>query len=167
MADASIPVDDTPVQNIPIDELVPHADTMSLLDGLNAVGDDHVEAALTVRADGLFDDGNGQVPAWLGMEYMAQTVAAWAGFHGRRAGNGIKIGFLLGTRQFRSSIAQLSVGTALTVRARKLLQDDHGMAAFECRIDGIDGATGRAIEQTASLNVFQPDDPHAILTGEL
>jgi hypothetical protein len=41
------------------------------------------------------------------------------------------------------------------------------MAAFECRIEGVDCVSGRTIEQSASLNVFQPDDPHAILTGEI
>ncbi|MFT3929558.1 MAG: hypothetical protein QM709_04580 [Spongiibacteraceae bacterium] len=156
---------------IPVAELVPHKDSMLLLDVVRYVDADRVEAEVVVRDDGLFDDGRGGVPAWLGMEYMAQTIAAYAGTHGRQAGEGAKIGFLLGTRSFKSNVEQLPFGTRLTISAEKLLQDENGMAAFQCKVTGMREVNGAhsgnqlTIAQEAVLNVFQPDDPEKILLG--
>lgn len=155
------------VRDIPVAELVPHKDTMLLIDKVIYVDADHVEAEVQVRNDGLFDDNHGGVPAWLGMEYMAQSIAAYAGAHGRAGGQGAKIGFLLGTRSFRSNVSQLPFGTQLKISAEKLLQDENGMAAFQCAVSGTHPHNQSIITQEAVLNVFQPDDPEKILAGEL
>jgi predicted hotdog family 3-hydroxylacyl-ACP dehydratase len=130
-----------------IAELIPHTGPMILLDRVIAFDEDSLSAELVVRS-GLFGDDR-TVPAWVGIEYMAQTIGAYAGMKARLAGEPIRLGFLLGTRRYSGNAAEFKVGTALTVHVEKIMQDDR-LGAFECRIMG-DG-----IEISANLNVYQP-----------
>lgn len=131
----------------PIAELIPHTGPMILLDRVTAFDEDSLSAELVVRA-GLFGDDKA-VPAWAGIEYMAQTIAAYAGMKARLAGEPIRLGYLLGTRRYSGNVAEFKVGTLLTVRVDKIMQDEK-LGAFECRI------AGEGIEISANLNVYQP-----------
>lgn len=144
-----------------IAELVPHQPPMLLLDELAHCSADSVVCRLAVRADGLFDR-DGLVPAWLGIEYMAQAVAVFSGVEHWRAGEPTRIGFLLGTRRFHSNVSSLRVGQVLEVSAHRVIQGDNGMAAFECRL------SGEGVEQTARLSVYEPAPAavRAMLDGE-
>lgn len=134
--------------NIDVAELIPHSGKMVWLDSIISCDNHSLSAELIVRDDGL--PGNDKtVPAWVGIEYMAQAVAAYAGVMAKRAGEPIKLGFLLGTRRYSSNVAEFSVGSTLTVRVEKILQDNN-LGAFECRIQGVD------VEASAILNVYQP-----------
>jgi predicted hotdog family 3-hydroxylacyl-ACP dehydratase len=130
-----------------IAELIPHTGSMILLDRVIAFDDNSLSAELVVR-NGLFGDGR-TVPSWVGIEYMAQTIGAYAGMKARLAGEPIRLGFLLGTRRYSGNAAEFKVGTALTVHVEKIMQDDR-LGAFECRI------LGEGIEISANLNVYQP-----------
>jgi predicted hotdog family 3-hydroxylacyl-ACP dehydratase len=130
-----------------IAELIPHTGPMILLDRVIAFDDNSLSAELVVRS-GLFGDDK-TVPAWVGIEYMAQTIGAYAGMKARLAGEPIRLGFLLGTRRYNGNVAEFKVDTALTVRVDKIMQDDR-LGAFECRI------LGEGIEIGANLNVYQP-----------
>ena len=55
------------------------------------------------------------VPAWAGVEYMAQTIAAHAGVEARARGEPPAIGFLLGTRAYSTSVEKFPNGSKLTV----------------------------------------------------
>jgi predicted hotdog family 3-hydroxylacyl-ACP dehydratase len=133
---------------IDVAAVIPHSGKMVLLDRIVECDDNSLSAAVVVRDDGLL--GNDKtVPAWAGIEYMAQAVAAYAGVMAKRAGEPIKPGFLLGTRRYNSNIAEFKVGSTLMVRVEKIIQNDN-MGAFECRIQGVD------VEVRANLNVYQP-----------
>ncbi len=146
---------------IEIAQLLPHAAPMVLLDQLLAADATTITCALAVRADGLFDS-DGSVPAYLGVEYMAQAVAAFSGLEQRRLGQPARVGFLLGTRRFETSVASLAVGTQLQVRAEKLIRGSNGMASFACTV------SGAGVAQSATLSVFEPGDDavRAMLEGE-
>ena len=131
------------------EDLVPHSGDMSLLDTVNAVGEETLSATLRVRDDGIFAR-DGRVPAYVGIEYMAQAVAAFSGYHAKQRGEEVRLGFLLGTRKFDSNIDSYQCGDKLTVEIERLLQAENGMATFECRVHGA-GAV-----QSARLNVYQP-----------
>jgi ApeP dehydratase len=62
----------------PIADLVPHKGPMCLLDRLIEVEEERLVAEVMVSDSSLFSRG-GTVGAWVGIEYMAQAVAAWAG----------------------------------------------------------------------------------------
>jgi predicted hotdog family 3-hydroxylacyl-ACP dehydratase len=134
---------------IDVADLIPHTGDMVLLDRIIDYDDQNLTAELTVRGDGLLGGDDRTVPAWVGIEYMAQTVAAYVGIKAKQANEPIRLGFLLGTRRYNSNIAAFKVGARLTIRVEKIMQDD-GLGVFDCRIQG-DG-----VEVTANLNVYQP-----------
>ena len=101
----------------PIAELLPHAGDMILLDGVERFDDDNVETVLQVRADGLLNTADGSLPAWVGVEIMAQSVAAFAGCHARQADQPVELGFLLGTRSYQCNVEAFPAGADLRVRA--------------------------------------------------
>ena len=131
-----------------VESLMPHAGKMVLLDRVVAFDEERMVTEVTVRDDGLFGDEN-SVPAWLGIEYMAQTVAAHDGIKRRVSGKPIQLGFLLGTRRYCSNVDHFVVGSRLTITVTRLVEDQ-GLSVFDCTI------TGDAIKVSAKLNVYQP-----------
>jgi predicted hotdog family 3-hydroxylacyl-ACP dehydratase len=142
----------------PMAELLPHSGQMILLDELIRFGAEDVETRLTVRPGGLFSLPDGSLPAWVGVELMAQTVAAFAGCQARQAGEPVKLGFLLGTRSFTCNVERFPVGSELQISARCSLRDDNGMGVFECHLSGPN------IQAEARLNVFCPPQIDSYLT---
>ncbi len=144
-----------------LDVLLPHAGPMVLLDEVLAVGDETVRALATVRRDGLFAGPHeAGLPAWVGMEYLAQAIAAWSGFHERALGRPVHPGFLVGARAFHSSIGTLPYGVVLTVEAERLMEDGEGIGVFDGRV------TGAGVEQTVRLKVYLPEDPDRYWAGQ-
>jgi predicted hotdog family 3-hydroxylacyl-ACP dehydratase len=136
------------VDILEVSELIPHSGSMVLLDRIIDCDEQGLTAELAVRGDGLLCDGP-TVPAWAGIEYMAQTIAAYVGVKSKQANEPIRLGFLLGTRFYNSNVAAFEVGATLTVRVEKIMQDD-GLGVFECRI------LGEGVDIAANLNVYQP-----------
>ena len=145
----------------PIAELIPHAADMILLDQVLRFGDEDIETQLTVRPGGLFNQAVGSLPAWVGIELMAQSVAAYAGCHARLLGQPVELGFLLGTRNFQCNVERFPVGAELQIHATRSLQDDNGMGVFECHL------RGPGIHAEARLNVFRPPQVASYLQEEL
>lgn len=136
----------------PIHELLPHAGEMILLDHVVAFDHESLQASVTIAAKGLFNQADGSLPAWVGIEIMAQGIAAFAGCHARQAGNPAPLGFLLGSRQYQCSHPAIPAGTPLSLEVKQSLRDDNGMGVFECRL------SNAIYCLEARLNVFQP--PH-------
>ena len=136
----------------PIAEVVPHRDAMCLLDEMTRLESHGIACTMIVRKGGLFNDSEGALPAWTGVELMAQAIAAWAGAQARNEQRPVRLGFLLGTRQYQSNVDAFPVGTVLRVEANQTFHDDNGMGSFACRISAPD------IEATAQLSVFSPPD---------
>ena len=140
-----------------VDDLVPHRGDMSWLDTVVSANQDEVVAEATVRPDSFFVR-DGALPIWVGVEFMAQAVAAWAGHRGRQHGRVARIGFLLGTRRFDAHRQALRVGDRLRIEARCELMGDNGLGMFACRIL----VDGELVAQ-ANLSVFEPPDEAAFL----
>ncbi|WP_371874836.1 ApeP family dehydratase [Pseudoduganella albidiflava] len=143
----------------PVADILPHSGQMVLLDRVVSVGDDDLCAEVVIRPDSMFCDGTA-VGAWVGIEYMAQAIAAHAGWLARRRGDAVKVGFLLGSRKYEAGVPAFDVGSVLHVHAHRALQGDNGLGAFECRID----AGGNTVA-TATVTVFQPDNVNEFLSG--
>ncbi|GGI54294.1 ApeP family dehydratase [Oxalicibacterium solurbis] len=142
--------------------LVPHAGRMVLLDRLVSVGEESLCAEIVIGERTVFCDGQG-VGAWIGVEYMAQAVAAFAGYEARLKGSMVKVGFFLGTRSYESDCHNFTVGSRLHVFVQRALQGENGLGAFECRIE--DAEAGRGVLAKATITVFQPDDVQEFLQG--
>jgi predicted hotdog family 3-hydroxylacyl-ACP dehydratase len=117
----------------PIADLLPHRAPMILLDRVLLFCPAFLEAEVCVRSDSLFVK-DGVVPAWVGVEYMAQTCACFAGMEARTRGESPRVGFLLGTRAYRTMVAGFEVGSLLRVRACPVHREDGGLSVVECQI---------------------------------
>jgi predicted hotdog family 3-hydroxylacyl-ACP dehydratase len=144
----------------PVPELTRHAPPMLLVDRILAVEDRRVRAEYTVAGDGLFFQPGRGLPAYVGLEIMAQTVSAWDGLRRRAAGREPQLGFLLGCRSYACTVDWFAAGEQLLIEAASLL-DEGEMRSFDCRIEA---ATGRTLA-SAVMNVYRPDDPEAFLRG--
>ena len=137
-------------------ELVPHSGKMSLLDNIVEYGDNWLCAEVCITVDSMFADENG-VPAWIGLEYMAQAVAAYSGLQERLKGGQPKLGFLLGARKYLCSTDYFVIDTKLIVTVQLEMEAANGLNVFQCILQG------EGVEATANINVFQPDDPDEFL----
>lgn len=134
----------------PVAVLLPHAGDMILIDEVVEFDEEQIRTRINVRPGGLFNRADGSLPAWVGIELMAQSVAAYAGCQAREKGEPVELGFLLGTRKFECNVEYFPAGSELIIHARCSLQDDSGMGVFECHLSG----TG--IQASARLNVYRP-----------
>lgn len=103
----------------------------------------------------FYKPGNG-VPSWAGAEYMAQTIALFAGVRARKSNTEIKIGLFVGSRRYEAMKEYFSLGQLLRIRVDQVWEDEQ-MAVFDCSIDG----NQRLAE--AQLNVFRPVDPQRFI----
>lgn len=143
-----------------IEELVPHSGNMSLLDRVVCCDEESLTAEMTVREDNIFFQHDG-IPSSVGIELMAQAIAAFAGAKARQNGKPVEIGFLVGTRKYESNQSIFPLGSTLKVQVFQELQADNGLGVFRCEIDS-DTATANA-----NINVFQPENVQEFLNNEL
>ncbi|WP_019939636.1 hotdog family protein [Bordetella sp. FB-8] len=147
---------------MPAAELLPHSGDIVLLDEILSCCEDALTASVSVKPSlvrpslvrpSLFSQADGSLPPWIGLEILAQAVAAWAGWQALVTGKPVRLGFLLGTRQYECHVDAFPPGAVLTVQVERTLQDEAGMGIFQGSIqEGV-----RQIAQ-ARLNVYQPDD---------
>lgn len=114
-----------------------------------------------IDPDHLFLGENG-VPAYLGMELMAQTLAAMNGYKALEKGRDPDVGFLLGTPKFKTNCAFFKLGQVLRIEVCLVWGDDE-LRQFECEIK--DAHTGEIL-QTATINAFVPNDLDSYLKKE-
>ncbi len=135
----------------PVAALLPHEPPMILIDEVVSYDDDALVAAVTITEASLFLTREG-VPGHIGIEYMAQACGAYAGVHARDSGDPVRIGLLLGTRDYRVLAPRFRRGERLLVAVTMVFRDEP-VAAFACSIT-IDGK----IVADAQLKVYYGDD---------
>jgi predicted hotdog family 3-hydroxylacyl-ACP dehydratase len=143
-----------------IEDFIPHRATMRLVDRLVEADDEHAVVEAEVPHDGLFVH-DGQMPAYIVIEQMAQSISAWAGARARAAARPVPLGFLLGTRRMELQRASLQAGARLTMRVQCELLAANGLGMFDCEVH----CEGELVAQ-ARLSVFEPADAQAFLNGE-
>ncbi len=143
-----------------IETVIAHRGALLLVERVLEYDEDRIAVAVQVGFDGPFH-GDGGVPAPVGIEYMAQAVACWAGCMARRRGLPPPLGFLLGTRRYTCNVPLFASGTRLRVEARREIMGENGLGMFACRI--LDGRDELA---RANVAVFEPADARAFLDHE-
>jgi len=144
----------------PIEALLPHARPMILLDRVSAFDAAFLEAELTVRPDmPFFEQGKG-VGAHIALEWMAQACAAYVGLEALLANEQVRIGFLVGTRNFSAKREWFAVAETLRVRADLVFRDGE-TGVFDCAVHR------DALEVVrAQLTLHQPRDIGAVLASQ-
>jgi predicted hotdog family 3-hydroxylacyl-ACP dehydratase len=142
----------------PLEELLPHSGQMILIDDAIDTGDGWVEAGVRIAEDCLFYEPGAGIPSWIGIEYMAQTVALFSGIQAKRANQKVRVGFLLGTRRYEAATGYFELGSYLRIFVQEQWNDGK-MAIFDCHIEE------ECRVASARLSVFQPPDLAEFLNG--
>jgi predicted hotdog family 3-hydroxylacyl-ACP dehydratase len=146
---------------IPVEELVPHSPPMVLLDRILQYDDILLTAGITISATSMFyESAIDGVPAWIGIEYMAQAISAFSGLRARERNIPVKLGLLLGSRKILLHEKVLRCGELYTVSVRQLVWDPSGLANFEGQI-----FLGSQLCVEARINVFESDNIKTMITG--
>ena len=140
---------------------LPHREPMIFIDRIVLVQADYLESEVTIRSDSLFLRG-GVVPAWVGVEYMAQTCAASAGFEAHERGEPARVGFLLATRNYQAKVAGFELGSTLRVRVTLIHREPGGLSMVEGKIRS---AHSDAQLVEATLTVYEVADLTQFLNG--
>lgn len=144
----------------PIEELLLQRQDMLLLDEIIDHGADYVKAGVRLRKDHPLADGADHMPAFVGLELMAQAVSAFSALELRQRNQPPRIGLLLGAREYQSWVPHFPFETPLQVRATLALRDDTGLAVFNCTIRG----AGQVLAQ-AQVKGYMPQDIDEFLDG--
>jgi len=134
-----------------IRDLIPHDHPMVLLDRIESCRVRGLTASVVIREDSLFAESAG-VPSWVGLEYLGQAIAAYAGVCARRDDQPVRIGFLVSTRRYEPGCSHFPLGAKLMVAVDAVTDNDTGLQVFAGSIS----APGLAV--SANLNVYMPDD---------
>ncbi|MDG3087541.1 hotdog family protein [Vibrio hannami] len=136
-----------------VKDLLPHEASMAFIDRLIDVDETSVHCQVDVSESNLFfDKETNGIPAYVGIEFMAQTIAAWSGYHAWRVQNPPPVGFLLGSRRYNTDVSAFESGSLLDVYAEQVMEDN-GMAVFTGRIEH----DGKSVAQ-CQLNVYVPSE---------
>jgi predicted hotdog family 3-hydroxylacyl-ACP dehydratase len=123
----------------PVAEVLPHAGAMVLLSRIVRHADDQTVCAVDVSPASAFHVPGHGVPAWVGVEYMAQCIAAHGGLRARATREPVPVGVLLGSRAIEFHVDGFATGRRLHVDARRVWGRSE-LFAFACAVT--DAATG-------------------------
>lgn len=141
--------------------LVPHEGQALLLESIDAVRPDGLDASLRVGSRSLFMQSDGALPSWIGPEIMAQAISAFATWR-RGPPYRAKPGLLLGLRRYQAEVSGFEPGARLTVTVRESTRDDSGIAVF----DSVLSINGAAVAD-GMLTVIEPEDVLETLAEQL
>lgn len=142
-----------------VSALLPHGPQALCLDELALyVPGERAAARLRVRPGHLlYDEALEGIPAWAGIEIMAQALGVYVGMDAREAGRGPRVGYLIGVRRFHASRPLIESGRDVLVEAECRYSEPYGLGRFDCRILDGDEELVRA-----SLTVWRPPPEEAL-----
>lgn len=141
-----------------MEELIAHRGNMLLIERVLEANEAGIKVAATVEPHAWYADADGTMPAWIGIELMAQTIGAFVGLNALTQGLPPKQGMLLGARSLTARLPGFPAGARLVVTATEVFQEANGLAAFDTAIE-LDGET----VMEATLKVFEPADFKSLL----
>lgn len=141
-----------------LEKILPHNHPMILIDDIVEMNIDekNLVAEVIINEDKLFFDKtlNG-VPYLTGIEFMAQTIGCYAYFRAQRTEP--KLGFLLGTRSYKSNIEKFENGRTYSIKVSEIYGDSE-LVSFDCLIYNEDEECARAV-----INAYQPENAEEYL----
>lgn len=137
------------LENIEMTRLIPHREPLILLDKVISSDAEGIECQVEITPKSFLCE-DGRVPAYAGMEYIAQSIAAFSGVTNLDSGKDPEIGFLLGVRKFQSTIPYFKLGDVLTVKSNVVFFEG-SLGSFSGSIE-VEGKT----VITTNLSTFRP-----------
>ena len=149
------------LQALKLEQILVHRPPMILISRVAAYSEKSLRAEVDISEASMFYDLKRQgVPSWVGLEYMAQSIAAFAGIENYLQGEKIKIGFLLGSRKYISHEQIYATGSTVQVDVTPLYREEDGLGQFECKLYCND-----VLANEANINIFCPPNPNEFLRG--
>ncbi|PMP14050.1 3-hydroxydecanoyl-ACP dehydratase [Vibrio breoganii] len=137
----------------PVEQLLPHDKPMIFIDHALEILEDSICCSVVISPENPFYSAESQsVPAYVGIEFMAQSIAAWSGYHAKLNNLEPPIGFLLGSRRYSIEATKFPLGQELVIKCQKIIEDK-GMAVFSGCIE-----VEKEVVASCHLNVFVPSD---------
>jgi predicted hotdog family 3-hydroxylacyl-ACP dehydratase len=138
-----------------IDKLIPHRPPMMLID--EVVGEVEEGLIVIARPDSRawYAREDGSMPAWIGIELMAQAISAWAGLQEYKAGMPPRKGFLIGTREYTSKSSSFAAGKPLFIEVHRVFSDPQGLAAFNCLIRDDTTMLAEAVVKVINVDSYE------------
>jgi predicted hotdog family 3-hydroxylacyl-ACP dehydratase len=102
----------------PLSELVPHAAPMSLLERVLEHDASRTVCSLRTEDSRVLAEASGNVPSWVGLEYMAQCAAVHGGLASKVRGEAPRPGLLLGSRRLQLHTPHFGADRRLRVIVR-------------------------------------------------
>jgi len=146
----------------PIEQVVPHEHPMILVDELVAYNDISAQCRVNItKTSNFLNEVKQSVPSYVAIEYMAQSIAAFANANEKDQGGEVAIGFLVSSRKLKVFVSNFTLGMQLNVFVEQLYAEDSGLSAFDCFIEH----EGERVAE-AKINIFQPQDANAFLAEQ-
>lgn len=146
-----------------IEQVLPHEQPMILLDKLISFSEHNASCCCIITEQSLFFDTALQgVPSYVGIEYMAQSIAAYANANELYQGRDVEVGFLVSSRKYKCEFSIFKLDMVLTINVEKIYKDESGLSAFDCNI-----FTNNQQVCSARINVFQPENPTQFLAKQV
>lgn len=141
-----------------IENLLLHSSSMLLLESVVHWEEKGLDAIANPADSYLFFNAQGEIPSWVGIEYMAQAISAHAGREALQRGESLRIGFLLGTRKYSALVPSFHPQQKLVVKVRELLRDETDLVLFDCGI-----YLEERLVAHAEIKAIQPKNMSAIV----
>jgi predicted hotdog family 3-hydroxylacyl-ACP dehydratase len=124
-----------PEDQIDLALLIPHRGESLLLDRIVDHDDGCTTARVIVGSRSCLLRDDDTVPAWLVVEYMAQTIAVHEGYVARSEGRTLEIGFLVTVVRLEIQPVTLRSGESLQIHARRVRgRPGLGVVSHKCTV---------------------------------
>jgi len=138
-----------------IDMLILHKPPMILINEILGEVEEGLVAIARPDSKAWYANEDGSMPAWIGIELMAQSISAWAGLQAYKAGMPPRKGFLIGTREYASKSSSFVAGKPLFIEVRKVFSDPQGLAAFNCLIRDDTTTLAEAVVKVINVDSYE------------
>jgi predicted hotdog family 3-hydroxylacyl-ACP dehydratase len=137
------------VNDIDLAKIMPHKAPMLLIERILKNSAEELVASVSIHPDS-FGFENGAVPSWFGIEYMAQSIAAYNGLNSPNTGK-VEIGFLVGVRNYIVKVKEFNLGSELEISiAPNFIVENSG--SFDCKIKIAEQEIAEAL-----ITTYKPD----------
>jgi len=140
------------MSKVMLEKYMAHRGSMLLLDNFVSADDQEATAEIHISEQSSFYMDPFGVPSWIGLEYMAQSIAVFAGAKAERLNVPTPIGYLLGTRRYDCPVDWFVNGLILTSSCKEEVVSDNGLAVYTCQL------LGAGIECRSRLTVYLTPD---------
>jgi predicted hotdog family 3-hydroxylacyl-ACP dehydratase len=146
-----------------ISTLVPHKGKMLLLDRIQGFNlqEITITTQVDISADCMFySEELGGVPSYVAFEYMAQSISALSGIHGRSCGKSPKEGFIMSVSNCKAELTAFKPGDVVEICVKQTMRMDMAVT-----FDGVASVGGKQV-LSATLSTVEVEDAKSIIDSK-